>query len=409
MRTILHCDLNSFYASVEIMLNPELKGKAVAVCGSAEDRHGIILAKSDLAKKAGVLTAEAIWQAKKKCPNLITIPPHYEEYIKYSEMTRRIYEDYTDQIEPMGIDEAWLDVTGSLHLFGDGEALANIIRERVKREVGLTISIGVSFNKVFAKLGSDMKKPDAVTVIPYETFREKIWHLPASDMIGIGRATKKTLERYGIITLGDLANTDVNFLDKLFGICGVGLWRYANGYENSPVMRVNATVPIKSVGHGTTTIEDMTTDDEAWRVFYELSQDVSHRLRKYGLMANSVQITVRDKDLAIKQFQCPLNITTQSFAEIAEMGMKLFRENWHWEKPVRSLTIRAINLSDATEAIQLNIGADFAKHERQEKIETAIEKIRTRYGTRSINMCSLFMDLKMAENPCVHGIPTMFR
>lgn len=409
IRTILHCDLNSFYASVEIKLTPELRGKAMAVCGSVEDRHGIVLAKSDLAKKAGVQTAEAIWQAKKKCPELITVAPHYEEYIKYSKLTRKIYEDYTDLIEPFGIDECWLDVTASTQIFGTGEEIANKIRNRVRDELGITISVGVSFNKVFAKLGSDMKKPDAVTVIPFDSFKNKIWGLPAGDMLWVGKNTARKLESYGISTIGDLANADKAFIESIFGKCGAEMWYNANGLNNGEVMPQNYSFPIKSVGHGITCIVDLTDEEHVWRVLYELSQDVARRLRKHNLMANTVQINVRDKDLKIKQYQGPLPITTQCFGEIAQAGMKLFRENWRWEKPVRSLTIRAINLVDASQPLQINLNVEFKKHEKQEKAELAIEKVRRKFGQKMINMCCLNLDLQMAENPCVHGIPTMFR
>ena len=214
LRTILHCDLNSFYASVELFLNPELKGLPVAVCGSKEDRHGIVLAKTDEAKKYGVKTAEAIWEAKRKCPQLLIIPPHHDEYVEFSRRVRRIYEEYTDLVEPFGIDECWLDVTGSERLFGNGEEIAHKIRERVKKEIGITISVGVSFNKVFAKLGSDMKKPDAVTVIPFDNFREIIYKLPVTDMLGVGPNLGKALKNHCINTIGELANTDKNFLIK---------------------------------------------------------------------------------------------------------------------------------------------------------------------------------------------------
>lgn len=207
-RAILHCDLNSFYASVEIFLDPTLKGKAVAVCGSVEDRHGIVLAKSDAAKKMGVSTGEAVWQAKEKCPDLIVVPPHYDQYLKFSKLARKIYEDYTDMIEPFGIDECWLDVTGSTRLFGSPEHIGMEIKERIKKEVGLSISVGVSFNKIFAKLGSDMKKPDAMTVISKETFREQIWSLPASDMLGVGRATGNSFmtQAYSLSEMLHIAN-----------------------------------------------------------------------------------------------------------------------------------------------------------------------------------------------------------
>ena len=213
-RTILHCDMNNFYASVECFLNPDLKPYPVAVCGSVEERHGIVLAKNYKAKACGVRTGEAVWQAQQKCRDLVIVPPHYEEYMSFSKAARKIYEDYTDQVEAFGMDECWLDVSGSASIYGDGEKIANAIRERIKFELGLTVSIGVSFNKIFAKLGSDLKKPDAVTCIPKERFKEIVWPLPASEMLGIGHATEKKLAAAGLRTIGDIARWPVDFFQR---------------------------------------------------------------------------------------------------------------------------------------------------------------------------------------------------
>ena len=221
LRSILHCDMNNFYASVECMLDPALKKYPIAVCGSVEERHGIVLAKNYKAKAFDVKTGDAVWQAKQKCKDLVVVPPHYEEYIKYSKLARSVYERYTDQVEPYGMDECWLDISGTESLFGSPEKVANEIRETMKFELGLTISVGVSFNKIFAKLGSDMKKPDAVTVIPKDTFREKIWGLPAADLLGVGRATQRVLDSYCIRTIGDLANINPEFLRRRLGKNGV--------------------------------------------------------------------------------------------------------------------------------------------------------------------------------------------
>ena len=247
-RNILHCDMNNFYASVECMLNPALKEYPVAVCGSVEERHGIVLAKNYKAKAFDVKTGDTVWQAQQKCRDLVIVPPHYEEYIKYSKLARSVYERYTDQVEPYGMDECWLDITGTGSLFGSPVEVANKIRETIKFELGLTISVGVSFNKIFAKLGSDMKKPDAVTVIPKDTFREKIWKLPSADLLGVGRATQRTLDSYGIRTIGALAQTDPEFLRSVLGKNGVALWNYANGNDLSLVAKKDFVSPIKSVG-----------------------------------------------------------------------------------------------------------------------------------------------------------------
>ncbi|EKC56817.1 Nucleotidyltransferase/DNA polymerase involved in DNA repair, partial [human gut metagenome] len=231
------CDMNNFYASVECMLNPALKEYPVAVCGSVEERHGIVLAKNYKAKAFDVKTGDTVWQAQQKCRDLVIVPPHYEEYIKYSKLARSVYERYTDQVEPYGMDECWLDITGTGSLFGSPVEVANKIRETIKFELGLTISVGVSFNKIFAKLGSDMKKPDAVTVIPKDTFREKIWKLPSADLLGVGRATQRTLDSYGIRTIGALAQTDPEFLRSVLEKNGVALWNYANGNDLSLVAK----------------------------------------------------------------------------------------------------------------------------------------------------------------------------
>ncbi len=257
LRSILHCDMNNFYASVECMLDPALKKYPIAVCGSVEERHGIVLAKNYKAKAFDVKTGDAVWQAKQKCKDLVVVPPHYEEYIKYSKLARSVYERYTDQVEPYGMDECWLDISGTESLFGSPEKVANEIRETMKFELGLTISVGVSFNKIFAKLGSDMKKPDAVTVIPKDTFKEKIWGLPAADLLGVGRATQRVLDSYCIRTIGDLANNDPEFLRRRLGKNGVVLWNYANGNDLSLVAKKDFVSPIKSVGHGITTVADL--------------------------------------------------------------------------------------------------------------------------------------------------------
>lgn len=261
-RTILHSDLNCFYASVEMMLNPDLRGKAVAVCGATEDRHGIVLAKSELAKKAGVKTGMVNWEAQRLCPNLIMVPPQYDQYLKYSKLTRAIYQRFTDRVEPYGMDECWLDITGCDYVCGDGMEAAETIRRTVREELGLTVSIGVSFNKIFAKLGSDMKKPDAVTEITEENFREKVWPLPASDLLYVGRATNAKLANYGIHTIGDIAGTEPQFLRRLLGINGLELWKYAAGRDDSRVMHKDFVSPVKSVGHGITCYADLETSEE---------------------------------------------------------------------------------------------------------------------------------------------------
>lgn len=394
-RTILHSDMNCFYASVEMMLDPSLRGKAVAVCGSTENRHGIVLAKSELAKKAGVKTGMVNWEARQRCPDLIMVKPQYEQYLKYSELARNIYQRYTDQVEPYGMDECWLDVGGSRSVCGSGMEIAENIRQTVKEELGLTVSIGVSFNKMFAKLGSDMKKPDAITEICKDEFKEKIWSLPASDLLFVGRATTAKLEKYGITTIGGIANADPQFLKRLLGVNGLGLWRSAAGLDDSPVMHKDFVSPIKSVGHGITCTADLKNEDEVWKVMLELSQDIGHRLRIYKLKASGVQISIRSNDLGFRQYQAPLTLATQSPSVIAHKAIQIFRDNYRWIMPVRAVTVRAINLRSKNEPEQIDLFTDMRQLERLDRLDDCIEDIRRRFGKRAVFQACLLGDLKM--------------
>ena len=394
-RTILHSDMNCFYASVEMMLDPSLRGKPVAVCGSTENRHGIVLAKSELAKKAGVKTGMVNWEARQLCPGLIMVKPQYDQYLKYSELARNIYQRYTDQVEPYGMDECWLDVTGSYRVCGDGMKIAESIRQEIKEELGLTVSIGVSYNKIFAKLGSDMKKPDAVTEIPKDSFQEKVWPLPASDLLFVGRATAAKFNKYGIHTIGDIAATDPEFLRRLLGVNGVQLWKYAAGKDDTPVMHKDFVSPIKSVGHGITCTADLENEDEVWKVMLELSQDIGHRLRIHKLKASGIQISVRSNDLGFRQYQAPLSLSTQSPSAIAHKAIQIFHDNYRWTMPVRAVTVRAINLRPKDDPEQINLFTDMRRVEKVEKLDDCIEEIRRRFGKRAVFQACLLGDLKM--------------
>lgn len=387
--------MNCFYASVEMMLDPSLRGKAVAVCGSTENRHGIVLAKSELAKKAGVKTGMVNWEARQRCPDLIMVKPQYEQYLKYSELAWNIYQRYTDQVEPYGMDECWLDVGGSRSVCGSGMEIAENIRQTVKEELGLTVSIGVSFNKIFAKLGSDMKKPDAITEIRKDEFKEKIWSLPASDLLFVGRATTAKLEKYGITTIGGIANADPQFLKRLLGVNGLALWRSAAGLDDSPVMHKDFVSPIKSVGHGITCTADLENEDEVWKVMLELSQDIGHRLRIHKLKASGVQISIRSNDLGFRQYQAPLTLATQSPSVIAHKAIQIFRDNYRWIMPVRAVTVRAINLRPKNEPEQIDLFTDMRQLERLDRLDDCIEDIRRRFGKRAVFQACLLGDLKM--------------
>lgn len=379
--------MNSYYASVEMMLNPSLKGKAVAVCGSTETRHGIVLAKSELAKIHGVKTGMANWEARQCCPTLIIVPPYYEQYIKYSALAHEIYGRFTDLIEPFGMDECWLDVTGSSCIC-DPLSIAESIRSTMREELGLTVSIGISFNKIFAKLGSDMKKPDAITCITQESYRTQIWPLKASELLGVGPATARKLALRGIITIGDLARSDPKLLKSWLGVNGLKLWEFANGMDVSRVCAYGYAPPIKSVSHGITCTQDLYDNTEVKNVLLALAPRVSKQLREAGLMATGVQVSVRDNELVFKEFQCRIPYPTQSSRELVKHGMKLFRVRYQWQKPVRAVCIRAINLLNGKIPIQLDLFGDHAARNRQDALERAVEGIRRRYGDESIIIAS---------------------
>ncbi|NLE12946.1 MAG: DNA polymerase IV [Clostridiales bacterium] len=402
-RAILHVDMNNFFASVECMLDTTLRDKAVAVCGSVEERHGIVLAKNYRAKAYGVKTGEAVWQAKQKCAGLVTVPPHYDRYARFAKLAREIYSRYTDMIEPYGMDECWLDVTGSA-LMGSGYEIAEEIRRTVKEELGLTVSAGVSFNKVFAKLGSDLKKPDAVTCITRENFREQIWNLPAGELLGVGPATGRTLAKFGIMTIGDLAKAPDEFLQRRLGICGLRLKLCANGMDNSSVLAAESEYPIKSVGHGTTTLQDLENGAQVRCVMLELVQDISSRLAESGKKACSVAIAIRDNNLDWEQHQCPLPMPTRSPSCLAETAWHLFEAKYRIRRPIRSVSVRAINLVDEDIPMQVDFFTDFERIEKREALDRTVELLRGRFGRNIIRSAVLFGDIHM---PAHNGVPAV--
>ena len=398
--------MNNFYASVECMLSPELKQYPVAVCGSVEERYGIVLAKNYKAKAFKVATGDAVWQAKQKCTDLVVVPPHYEEYLKYSKLAKAIYCDYTNQVEPYGMDKCWLDISSTKKLFGNPVDVANEIRERIKFELGLTISVGVSFNKIFAKLGSDYKKPDAVTVFEKETFREKIWSLPASDLLGVGRATTRVLNNYCIRTIGDLANSDYDFIKRILGKNGVSLWLYANGRDNSTVKDIKFVSPVKSIGHGITTVVDLSNEEEVWRVFLELTQGNGHKLRVHQKVAKAVAIYVRDNTLFSKQWQTQMQMVTQLPLVLAQYAFQLFKKRYDWRNPIRSVTIQAINLFPQDMPQQIDLFCDYERAEKQEKLDGCVEKLCQRFGKRCIRNAVLLQELGMPMGNVEITMPT---
>lgn len=377
-RTILHIDLDCFYASVECVYQPELRGKPIAVAGDPDSRHGIILAKSYEAKKYGVQTGEALWQAKQKCKDIIFVPPHYDRYIYFSNLAKSIYSDYSDRVEPFGLDENWIDLTGCTHLFGDGVTVADELRKRVSSELGITASVGVSFNKVFAKLGSDMKKPNGTTFIPYDSYQEKVWPLPVKDLLYVGNATAKKLHSIGIDTIGNLAQSGVKSLEYRFGKIGKMLWMFANGKDNSPVSPIDAKPIIKSIGNSTTAPRDLVSDNDIKITLYALCESVAERLREYDFRCKTVSISIRDKNLFSFERQTKLDRPACTSTELFHAAFSLYKSQ-HLLNPVRSIGVRASNLV-CIDYVQLSLYPDDIKMQELELIENAVDKLRSRYG-----------------------------
>mgnify|MGYP002571923150 FL=1 len=387
-RVILHCDLNSFFASVELLDKPTLRDVPVAVCGDPKSRHGIILAKNEPAKKMGVKTAETLWQARKKCPALVLLPPHHRLYEEYSRRVNEIYDRFTDLVEPFGIDESWLDVTGSLHLFGgDGKALADRIRATIREETGLTVSVGVSFNKVFAKLGSDMKKPDATTVIPVEGWQSMVWPLPLGDMLFAGHTATETLRKYGVETVGQLAACDPALPEQLLGKMGLQLWQYANGMDKSPVKPRHAAEPVKSVGNGTTFPQNLVRWEQLRAGLLPLCDSVATRLRQQGLYAGGVSLSIKDASFKTVSRQIRLDAPTHLMRDIHRTAMQLAGQLWKPPTPVRAMTVTALYVTEGGDAFrQLDLlgGAAQERSQRQEKLEGTMDAIRRKYGRGAI-------------------------
>ena len=392
-RVIYHCDCNSFYCSVELLSHPELRCVPTAVCGDPGSRHGIILAKNEPAKKFGVRTAETIWQARQKCPGLVLLPSHHGLYHEYSKKVNAIYDRFTDLIEPFGIDESWLDVTGSLHLFGgDPSALADRIRNTVREELGLTISVGVSFNKIFAKLGSDYKKPDATTVISRENFKQIVWPLPVTDLLFVGKAAAKVLKPYGVTTIGALAAFDRGALVELLGKQGGQLWEYANGLENSPVSPAGTYTVPKSVGNGETFPRNLVRRDEIARGVAELADEVAVRLRQCGMKATTLQLTIRDPKFKDICRQRPLDCPTNTARELSQTAMDILAQCWKSGAPIRAITLTAHNLipeEDASEQLGFFQDARPERRERVEKLERTMDAIRSKYGRGAVTVATL--------------------
>lgn len=385
-RTILHCDMNGFFASVELLDYPELRDKPMAVCGNPENRHGIILAKNEIAKAYGIVTAETLWQARKKCPELQVVPPHHSKYKHYSKLINEVYLQFTDQVEPFSVDESWLDVTGSLGLFGSGEEIANKIRKIVREKYNLTLSAGVSFNKIFAKMGSDYKKPDATTVITRENYKKILWPLDIGEMFFVGSATATKLRSCGINTIGDLATSDKSMLLNILGKHGAEIHAYANGLDETPVLRFDDREPIKSIGHGNTFGHNLTDTVEIRSSIISLSDAVATRLRKHKVKAFGIKVDIKDTNLRTISRQKQLDIPTNITETISDTAMEIIASSWPKGKPIRMLTVTAINLCDENQAQQLSLFAsENVRSDKGEKMERAMDDIREKFGSAAIS------------------------
>lgn len=391
-RHILHVDQNCFYAAVEMQRHPELRDSPLAVCGSQEERHGIVLTANYIAKPFGIRTGMAIWQARQRCPDLVILPPDMDEYIRFSRMAREIYEDYTDQIEPFGLDESWLDVTGSVSLFGDSMAIAREISDRIKFELGITASIGVANNKITAKLGSDYKKPDAITRIEADNYKELAYPLPVEDLLYVGPATSRKLRSIGISTIGRLAECPVDVLVRRLGKMGAVLHTFANGQDTSPVQRSDHIPNIKSVGNSATTPRDLQSEEDVKLMLYLLAESVCARMRELASRCTVVEIYVRDTELNSICRQRKLCAPSCSSQELTEVGLDLFRRNYCWDRPVRSIGIRGAGLVEAEGTVQLSLYAEDQRRDKWERIDAAVDHLRQRYGYMSVRRALMDSD-----------------
>ncbi|GHV15377.1 DNA polymerase IV 1 [Clostridia bacterium] len=393
-RIIAHSDLNCYYASVEMLRNPRLRDVPFAVCGNREDRHGIVLTANYPAKRRGVKVGMANHEAERICPGLYVVPPHMDDYIQFSEFVKAIYSKYTDRCESFGLDENFLDLTGCVPSFEEGAKTVHEIRERITRELGLTVSIGLADNKVFAKLGSDMKKPDACTIIPGDKYKEIVWPLPVGDLLYVGRATKRKLESRFIFTIGDLARTPPETLHRMFGKLGYVLHAFANGEDRSLVAPIGFEQPIKSVGNSHTCPRDLITDQDVKILIYALAESVGARLMKIGMYASTIEFSYCNTDFTDGgSRQMKIEVPTNISGEIADTAYKLFKQSYgHWPRPLRKVGVRGCDLVSMSEPRQISIFDDAEGTEKKEDLERIINSLRDRYGNKIIQRAIMYTD-----------------
>lgn len=395
-RFILHSDLNNFFASVECLYHEELALVPFAVAGAVEERHGIILAKNDIAKSFGVSTGEPIWSAKQKCPSLVTCTPHYDKYVDISNRVKEIYLEYSDAVEPFGIDECWIDISRLVINFRQAEEIADEIRAKIKKRVGITASVGVSFNKVFAKLGSDMKKPDATTVITRENYQSTAWKLPAESLLYVGKATLKILKNINLKTIGDIARAEPSVLELALGKNGLTLWDFANGNCGTSVIPESKAPAAKSMGNSITPYRDLESEDDISTVLYYLCDTVSSRMRAAKVSCGTVQISVRNSDMYTYERQEAISNPSRTARCLYETAFSLLKANRKTSIPIRSLGVRACNLIP-DESIQLSIFSLYDESEKYEKIEFVSDMIRHKFGGQSLTRGILLTDTRLCR------------
>lgn len=387
MRSILHCDLNNFFASVEMLSRPELRNVPMAVSGDPNTRHGVILAKNQIAKKYGIYTPETVYSALKKCPNLVLVKPHYEEYVKYSKLVNDVYKKYTDRVEKFSIDEAFLDVTESIKIFGSPYEIAYKIKEEIKQKYNLTISVGVSFNKSLAKLGSDLKKPDAITVLDYENYKEKIYPLPVDMLIYVGKNTKNKLNKIGIKTIGDLAQSNKYRIIKHLGKLGEQVYNYANGLDDDPVKYYYDKSQRKSVSKGITFSSDISEGKILEKELLKITSNVAFELRKMKLKASVISVTLKDSLFVSTSRQRKIDYSN-SFDEISKNVIDIFRDNYIEGVNIRYICVGASGLKSEDEDIQLNMfnmlknNEKIVKEKRKKQVTQVMDKLKDRYGDK---------------------------
>lgn len=410
-RVILHCDANGFYASCELAYNPQLRGLPMSVGGNVDARHGIVLASTQEAKRAGVKTGMVLWQARQLCPELIILPPNFNRYLHFSRRLSAMYREHSPRVESYGLDECWVDVSDPGFSLEDGAALADRLRARAREELGITLSIGVSWNKIYAKLGSDMRKPDATTLITPDNYRDTVWTLDAGDLLFVGPHTLPKMHRLGISTIGDIARADQQTLVTHFGKLGLMHSIHARGEDDSPVMPVEIEAAVKSIGNSTTTPRDMATVEDVACVYTVLADAVAARLREHGFRGRCISISVRDKDLRIAGCQLTIGHYTALADEILSVAMRLFAQRGYAAMlPLRSVGVSVGSLISGDLPEQMDFWGEADRRQRRMALAQSVDALRKRYGMQCITRGSVlarpvFSGINPKDDHVIHPVP----